>query len=404
MPLTQRRRGPVEAGTPGRINVDALLDFAQRKTGLRNLGECGDIVVEGWMCLAKAIGDSRSYNAIGMHRIKEDFSRSIEAHLKFEADLDRFPEISEVPVVEPIFIVDFGRAGSTLLHNLLAQDVRARTPALWELWNPSPPPGSNSGDEHSRIAATEARVELIRKATPTSLRIHSLAAQEPEECQWIVRHGTHLAMQHQAIGYWEWLKKLDPPALRKLCDYYKLNVQHLQLFRRRDYWLSKSMTHLFYLPVFLDVFPDAKVIRLHRDPCQVVPSMCSLYRSFRYGLIRHDSNAGLGELVMEIFADSMDRMMEADRRYGPERFFDVHFSDLAADPVAAVRQIYNEIGLSYTDAFDQAIKAYAIKSNTERYAHSYRAEDFGLTDSKIMERSAAYLAWLERQKASAVTR
>jgi len=398
MPLTRRRPSAAEAGTLGRINVDALLDFAQRKSGLKNLGQCGDLVFEGWAALAKAIGDSRSYNAIGIHRLKEDFSRTIEAHLRFEADLDRYPEIRDVAVVKPVFIVDFGRAGSTFLHNLLAQDVRARTPALWELWNPSPPPGSNAETESLRIAAAETRIDLIRKATPMSLRIHPLAAQEPEECQWIVRHGTHLAMQHQAVGYWEWLRNLDNAALRALLAYYRLNVQHLQLFRRRDYWLSKSMTHLHYLPVFSDVFPDARIIRLHRDPCQVVPSMCSLYRSFRYGLTRHDDGAGLGELVMDIFSDGVNRMMEADKSRGSGTFVDVHFRDLTADPIGTVRQIYDAIGLSWTDDFEQAIQTYVARSDKERHGHSYRAEDFGLTDDKIRERSAAYLEWLQGQQ------
>jgi sulfotransferase family protein len=398
MPSMRRRTGPGEAGMTPRIDVDSLLEFAHRKTGFSDLGKCGDILVEGWRCLAKGIGDSRSYNAIGMHRLNEEFLWWIETHLRFEADLDRHPEICDVPVAEPIFIADFGRAGSTFLHNLLALDVRARTPALWEMWNPSPPPSRNADDEKARIAAANSRIEVIRRTAPMSMRIHPLSAQGPEECQWIVPHGTHLAMQHQALGYWEWLRQLDEAALRALLGYYRLRVQHLQLFHRREYWLSKSMTHLYYLPVLLDVFPDARVICLHRDPRQAVPSMCSLYRSIRYSLGRHDANAELGKLVMEIFVDSVGRMMETDRRHDPGRFVDVHFTDLAADPVGTVRRIYGQIGLSCAEFYVQAVEAYAAASDSGRHAHSYRAEDFGLTDGEIAERAGDYLCWLDGKR------
>jgi len=40
------------------------------------------------------------------------------------------PEIRDVPIERPVFILGFPRTGTTLLHNLLAQDPAARPPAL----------------------------------------------------------------------------------------------------------------------------------------------------------------------------------------------------------------------------------------------------------------------------------
>src|SRR5947209_7751880 len=95
----QRQALLTGAGANARINVDGLVEFAQRKTGMNNLGECGDIVLEGWKCLAKAITDTKRYNALGMHRLNQDILGCVEGHLRFEGDLDRYPEIRDVPVV-----------------------------------------------------------------------------------------------------------------------------------------------------------------------------------------------------------------------------------------------------------------------------------------------------------------
>jgi len=377
--------------------VDEILELAQYKTGLTELGsDYSALIFEGWNCLAKSISDSRTYDASGLQARNLQFLRLIEGHLRFEADLKQYPEIRTVPVVAPMFIVDFGRSGSTFLHNLLAQDENARTPALWELWEPSPPPRPDTYDTDERIAKTNERLEIVRKWTPDILKIHSLAAQRPDECLWIKPHGTHFAMQHLAIEYWEWLKGLDEGGLAALFSYYKLRVQHLQLFCRRGFWLSKSMTHLHYLPVLLDTFPDAKIIRLHRDPLRVLPSTCSLLRSMRFGFQRPNADEATGEFTLDIFVDGMDRMMALDQRCGSGRFVDVDFRDLTDDPIATVRRIYDQLGRCYTSPLDKKINAYLAEFNNQpQHRHEYRLEEFALSEGKVMTRSARYLDWLD---------
>ena len=377
------------------IHAPDLLNVARQQTGLHDLGPCGEIVSHGWTILADSISSSRRFDQRGMSFIKETILSWITAHLKQQEDFRRFPEIADVSVANPVFIVDYGRAGSTFLHNLLAQDPAARTPVLWELWTPSPPVGLDAAEEHRRINIARRRIELMRKWSPESLLIHPLSETAPEECHWLIPHGTHYALQYQSAEYWEWLRDLDLQALKLLHENYRRQVQALQLHRRKDFWLSKSMSHLHFLPVFHDVFPDANIIRLHRDPCKVIPSICSLYKNTRFGYLPNNSDPELGMMALDMFVDGAERMTGMDGHWSRAQIIDIEFGDLIKDPFATIQRIYDRFGRSLDSEVERRLKAYIEPNDgTKASIHRYSLKDFGLSEDMVQKRTRNYRDWL----------
>ena len=58
--------------------------------------------------------------------------RHLENRLRVAADWHRWPEIADVEIEKPIFVVGLPRTGSTTLHDLLAQAPGNRVPLTWE--------------------------------------------------------------------------------------------------------------------------------------------------------------------------------------------------------------------------------------------------------------------------------
>ena len=80
-------------------------------------------------------------------------------------------------------------------------------------------------------------------------------------------------------SYREWYKRTDQTASY---DYLRVMLQVLQAERggpRR--WLLKSPQHLEQIPALMATFPDARVVRTHRDPVRVTASIMTLVA---YGL------------------------------------------------------------------------------------------------------------------------
>jgi hypothetical protein len=393
---TQKNSSPQVASVNRTIDIDDLWRVAARKLRISPVPP-QDIHIEGLRHLAAAMQSEGRYDADALRLLQREIFTRILADLNLSSDLVRHPEIADVPVHRPLLIAGFGRTGSTLLHNLLAQDPNARAPLLWELWTPSPPPRPQNEATDPRIAIAQRRLDAFTRADPRILEVHPMAARAPDECQWMMRHDLLTAMLYQVPEYWTWLKRLSKSELRELYSHYRLQVQHLQLFCRRGHWLSKSATHLHFLPVLFDVFPDANVVRLHRHPCQAIPSLCSLVAGYRRLFSPRIDHREIGATILDMFVDSMKRSMAAPARKA-RQIIDIRFDDLVADPIAAIRRIYSQLGYSRSAEFEQAMLRYL---DGERAAakprHIYELKQFGLSRATVVERSADYLAWAQQR-------
>jgi hypothetical protein len=393
-------------GAKPELDVDQLLELAQSRTGAVSLSADSDLHFEGLRWLAKPIQRDSYYDDIGRRVANYYIYNWISKYIQFERDLAAFPEIFQVPVPKPMFIVGFGRTGSTFLHYLLARDPQARAPRLWELMEPSPPPRPDSHDD-PRIRRVQMHLWSKSIATPDVHKVHeSNDALAPEECQHMMWHGPH----HFSLGlrtpeYSDWLRNLSLAQLHVLYKSYRLQVQHLQLFDRRGHWVSKSLTHAHFYPVLFDVFPDARIVRLHRDPCQIVPALASLIAHLQIPYTRRVDFTELGQQVLDFFLDSMRRTMQIDKAVSPEHFIDVVFDDLIRNPIGVVGEIYAKFGYPYTAQFENEMLGFLQKEPiTRKYKHVYTLEQFGLSRAQVTARSEEYLAWVEQRTGSRLCR
>jgi hypothetical protein len=378
------------------IDIDDLWRVAARK--LRTSPRAPhDLDIEGLRCLAAALQSEGRYDADALRLLQREIFAWILAYLNFSNDLIRYPGIADVPVRRPLLIAGFGRTGSTLLHNLLALDANARAPLLWELWTPSPPPRPETQATDPRIAIAQSRLDGFTRADPLIRKIHPMAARAPDECHWMMRHTPLTAMLYQVPEYWAWLKQLRDGELEKLYSHYRLQVRHLQLFIRREHWVSKATTHLHFMPVLFGVFPDANVIRLHRHPGHAVPSLCSLVAGYRRLFSPRVDYHEVGTTILDMFADGMTRSMAAPPQRRPQ-VIDIRFEDMVSDPIATVRRIYAQFGYRYSAAFEQEMDRYLEKERAgARPRHAYTLEQFGLSRAQVIERSAEYLRWVQQR-------
>jgi hypothetical protein len=376
------------------IDIDDLWRIAARKSGT-SPHPPDDLHIEGLRRLASALESEGRYDADALRLAQREIIARILADQNFSSDLILHPGIADVPVRRPLFVAGFGRTGSTLLHHLLALDGNARAPSLWELWAPSPPPRPETAATDPRIEIAQRRLDALARADPLILQIHPMAARAPDECYWMMRHSPLTAMLYQVPEYWAWLKQLNDTELGELFSHYRLQVQHLQLFSRREHWLSKSPSHPLFMPVLFDVFPDANVIRLHRHPCHAVPSLCSLVAGYRKLFSPRVDHREIGATILDMFTEGMKRSMAAPA-HRSRQIIDIRFEDLVADPAAVVGRIYAQFGYRHSPAFERDM-ARTIENEraAARPRHSYSLEQFGLSRAQVMERSAEYLTWVQ---------
>jgi hypothetical protein len=115
--------------------------------------------------------------------------RLLVNRLRIQDHIKRYPEVLDVPIKRPLFILGLPRTGTTFLHNLLAQDPTSRWLRLWEILYPCPPPHPTTEKTDPRIQETAKQVQKINTIAPQLSTVHHLDPQAPEEGNQLSEHG-----------------------------------------------------------------------------------------------------------------------------------------------------------------------------------------------------------------------
>ena len=81
-----------------------------------------------------------------------------------------------------------------------------------------------------------------------------------------------------------------------------------------------------------------------------------------------------------------------DRGCAPaERFLDLYYTDLVADPIGVVRKVYAHFDLVFPEGLEEKIGKFLRQNPRDRFGkHRYRLEQFGLNLEEETRRYAAY--------------
>ena len=186
------------------------------------------------------------------------------------------PKLTILATVDAVAL----RTGTTLLHNLFASNPANRAIRLWEMQDPFA-----TSDEDIAKAIEEMRglVEAAYHLAPRLKDIHPLQAEWPDECSWLFRN-SFASMIHGFSyfipGYVAWMLARD---MGEDYRYYRKQLQAILSLRSGNPLVLKDPCHTWHIPELLATFSGARIIQLHRNPREVVPSFISLCQTLQEG-------------------------------------------------------------------------------------------------------------------------
>jgi hypothetical protein len=378
-----------------RLQRDRLLGEAIALAGSDDLGEPS--WEEGLDYLLDGLEHEARLNEIGVEVAATDVVRSLANRMGITAWRREHPEVAEESVERPIFIVGQPRTGTTILHDLLAQDPALRAPLTWELDRPSPPPEPTTSDTDPRIDEVQANLEMTDLLIPGFREFHPMGARLAQECVRITAgdfRSMIFPIQYRVPTYDRWL--LHEADLAPAYRWHRRFLQHLQSREPTPQWLLKSPAHLWHLDALAAEYPDALVVQTHRDPLKVIASTSALATHLRRMATDDPDLTEIAVAYCDDILVGLDRGMDARARgvIAPERIVDVHFLDFVADPIATIRQVYGALGRELDDDAEQRMRDFLAEHPGDGGGGGtrYRFADTGLDADALRERSAAYQA------------
>ncbi len=379
------------------LETKRLIDQACEQTGLDDFGE--DTWREGCERLVDSLQTEAGLTELGAAVVSGEIVGYLGDRLQIVAERRVHPEIDARDVVPPIVIVGQGRTGTTILHDLLAQDPASRVPLTWEVDRPCPPPEAATYATDPRIAEVDAVLDGIDVVLPGFRAMHPMGAQLAQECVRITAseyRSLIFATQYRVPTYTRWL--LDEADMAPAYRWHRTFLQHLQSRVPGERWVLKSPGHQWCLDALLGEYPNALLVQTHRDPLRIIASLGSLVARLRSLASDDTSVPAAAEEWAELIMDGLDRSVVA-RETGvvpADRVVDVQFAEFMADPFTTIRRVYEKLGLELSPDAEQRMRRFLAEHPRDRYGnHVYTFAETGLDEGALRERARGYQEYFD---------
>ncbi|HAD60943.1 MAG TPA: hypothetical protein DCG12_17015 [Planctomycetaceae bacterium] len=254
----------------------------------------------------------------------------------------------------PVFVIGYWRSGTTFLQNLLSRDPQFQHLGLYRALFPW------------HFLLTEKLVtRLTAKLLPTNrpmdnINVHWDSPQEDDLplCIMSLLSPIHLLVRpHDQGTFWRTLDfdKLPAEEVSRWKNSLSLLMKKLT-FASGKRIMMKSPYHLFHVPTLLEMYPDARILYIHRNPYNVFRSTMHLRRR----MIEENT---LGRLIM----DGSEEAVIGSYRLGFEHYektkhmipeghhHAICYEDLEKDPIGVLRGAYEGLSLPGFENLEQAL-------------------------------------------------
>jgi hypothetical protein len=374
----------------GVFTADALLAEAEAATGLSNWG--GTRWHEGKFrallnALCQSLENEAALTKQGRSRAHSRLHTMLCSRLRQVDWRAQRPE--GAPIVKPLIGTGLPRAGTTFLHNLLAQDPDNLSATAAEAAIPVPPPGPDDGT--ARTTLYRRILDFQGLTTPDVTAIHPYAAEVPEECVFL-QEASGASLYNAYFN--------APPFVQLSADAagtgYAWQIgmmQTLQEGRSFARWALKAPGHMVTWDLLIASFPDARIFLNHRDPGKVFPSVGGLYAKLRS--VFSDQSVDQKKFVRQLvtnWAAILDKVT-AWRAAHPEiKVVDVLYTKLIADPIGEAERLYAAFGLELRPQTKSRMEQFLKRDHHGKGpARSYSLADYGLDEADIEKAFGPYL-------------
>ncbi len=253
-------------------------------------------------------------------------------------------KINEVPLQDPpVFIIGHWRSGTTYLHELLSNDPRFCYTTLWSTLLPE---GGLILEPMKRFLArflpSERPMDAIKVDMDGPYEDEAaLAVLYP----WSFFHCLHFPRnaeeQYLKSIHFQGLTLQEKDQWKKTYLKFIKTVMFMNPGKR---FLSKNPPNTARISTLLELFPEAKFIHIYRSPYLVYLSTKKMRMKVLDKLaLQVASEEEIEKQVVSNYIRLMKSFFEQKEQIQTDRFVEIKYEDLIADPIKHIQYIYETL-------------------------------------------------------------
>ena len=329
-------------------------------------------------------------SARGLMGLQANFTRFLVNRLRWEADVERHPEILDEDVSDPIIVLGLPRSGTTKLQRFLSADPALRATPTWALFNPAPFPGDATGDFRPRKQWAAAAMGAVTNTGETYQVMHEFDADEADETSFIPLANFDNHMQFITTpdyAHLAWTREVSrvpsQAYLKEMLKYLQWQVGGKQ----GRPWVLKNPGNTSEFLEMLELFPRATFVISRRDLYQTMGSSMRMTSEILRNTFEPLDPLFVGQVTVDYWGYELGRYLQQLRDKGAAvRLLEVDYNRCVSDGISVARELYELAGLPWTRAGEAAMRQWDADNPRHKLgSYGYALEDYGWSEAKIAE-------------------
>lgn len=328
-----------------------------------------------------------------------------------------FPKLWTQSIDEPVFIVGHQRSGTTLMHRLMSADEQRFSYFLyWEMFFPSLlqkkiVKGIGWLDAKCFNDAINKKLVIWDDKTFGPYRhMHYMSLWAAEEDAFALKPAfvsQQWALDLPIMHVIDQFHVDQMPAKQKgWMRFYRAAIKRQLVLNGGDkIHLAKNPVMSGWVETLINYFPGAKIVVMLRDPAECIPSGMQLVQSTWQGNgWSKEEYAESQKMLLQTCFESFTNPRDVLARYPNTPQIVVDYRELTADPRGTTKKVYDALGLTMTEAHDQALIARGETEKKHSSKFRYSIDDFDVTYAEIEDKLADFYErydWPRRSQISA---
>ncbi len=314
--------------------------------------------------------------------------RFLVNRLRYEADLERHPEILDEDVSDPIVVLGLPRSGTTKLQRFLSADPNLQATPAYAMFNPAPFPGEQPGDPTPRVAWTQQMMAAVTNTGESYQVMHEFDAYMADESSFVPLANFDYVMQYITAPdpqFLEWARAVDRTSplgwLKKMLQY----LQWQDGGKRDRPWLLKNPGHTGEVAEMLQVFPNATFVISQRDLSATMGSSMRMMGEILQNSFETYDTGQMADELVDYWRYELERYQQQLRELGGRlRLVKAPYQRCVNDAISVAREVYALHGLPWTREGEAAMNQWEKENPRHKLgAYSYSLNDYGWSQEKV---------------------
>jgi len=123
--------------------------------------------------------------------------------------------------------------------------------------------------------------------------------------------------------------------------------------------ILKNLANPTRIKVLLEMFPNAKVVEIHRNPYIIYPSMLTFYqKAIKFFILKDISYKEINKNILKIYKNMMNTYFKQRKLIPEENLVEIKFEEFERHPLKKMKEVYKKFHIKGFEENKSRFKTY----------------------------------------------